>query len=295
MGMMTLPVEFRKVFSWRFFKDLIYEIKDSNITNGAAALAYYLTLAIFPALILLLSLIPYLPVAHVDQAILELLMEIMPVEVVELLSGTVNAVTSNKSGGLISFGALATLWAASNGAYATMQQLNETYSVKEGRSFLRAHAIAIGLTILVGVLIIVGFSMIVLGGHIQEWMEYYLHLGITLRVAFALSRWAIILAGFLLAFSVTYYFGPDVEQKFKWITPGSALGVLVLIATSMGFRAYVTQFGNYSATYGSIGAVIVLMLWLYISGLVVLGGSELNALAEHYSDEGKNKGEKQAS
>jgi membrane protein len=276
----------------KFFTDLKNEVKEDNISNGAAALAYYLTLAIFPALILLLSLLPYLPIAQVDQAILDSLREIMPPEAVNMLMGIMNDVISHKSGGLLSIGALGTLWAASNGTYAVMQQLNITYDVEERRPFLKSRATAVGLTILVGLLVIVAFSSIVLGGKIQTWMDSSLGLGPVVGVFFALLRWAIILAAFLLAFALTYYYGPDVEQSFKFITPGSVCGVIVLIGASVLFRYYVTNFGDYSATYGSIGAVIILMLWLYIAGIVVLLGSEINALVEHYSAGGKQKGEK---
>ncbi|MEO7163031.1 MAG: YihY/virulence factor BrkB family protein [Bdellovibrionia bacterium] len=276
--------------SWKkFFTDLKNEVKEDNISNGAAALAYYLTLAIFPALMLLLSLVPYLPIANVDQAILDSLREMLPPEAVNMLMGIVNDVVSHKSGGLLSVGALGTLWAASNGTFAVMQQLNITYDIKERRPFLKSRAIAVGLTILVGLLVIVAFSSIVVGGDIQNWVESALNLGPVVGVFFSVLRWAIILTAFLLAFALVYYYGPDAEQSFKFITPGSVCGVMVLIGASVLFRYYVSHFGNYSATYGSIGAVVILMLWLYIAGIVVLLGSEVNALVEHYSPKGKQK------
>jgi membrane protein len=108
---------------------------------------------------------------------------------------------------------------------------------------------------------------------------------------FAVLRWVGIVFGLLLAFALIYYLAPDVEQEFVFITPGSVVGVLVLAVASLGFSGYVRNFGNYSATYGSIGAVIVLMLWLYIAGLVILIGSEINALIEHHARGGKEKGE----
>ena len=276
----------------KFLIDLKNEVKEDNIPNGAAALAYYLTLSIFPALILLLGLLAYLPIAQVDEAVLDSLRQMMPPEAVNLLMRIVNDVTSHKGGGILSLGALGTFWAASNGTYAIMQQLNITYDVKERRSFLKSRAIALGLTLLVGLLVMVAFSLIVLGGHIQAWLESRLDLGPAVAIVFAFLRWAIILTAFLLAFAVTYYYGPDVEQSFKFITPGSVFGVIVLIVASVLFRYYVSRFTDYSATYGSIGAVIVLMLWLYIAGFVVLLGSAVNALIEQYSPEGKQKGEK---
>lgn len=279
----------------RFFHDLSHEISEDNVSNGAAALAYYLTLAIFPAGILLLSLVPYLPIPNIDKAIMDMLGRIMPTDAAGAFTGTVRDITANKRSGLLSFGALGTLWAASSGTYAIMQQLNITYDVKEGRKFLKIRATSLGLTILLGVLIIIAFALVVLGGKLHDWVATSFALPPPVLTAFLVARWAITLVALLLAFAVTYYFGPDVDQKFRFITPGSAIGTLLLIATSLGFRYYVSHFGNYSATYGGLGAAIILMVWLYITGYVMLIGSEINALFEHYSAGGKQKGQKTAS
>jgi membrane protein len=276
----------------QFLLDLNREISDDNVFNGAAALAYYLTLAIFPAIILLMTIIPYLPIRHVDQAIMDVMKQALPGEAFNLVKGVVIEVTSRRRGGLLSFGALATLWAASAGMFAIMQQMNITYDVKESRSFVRARGTAILLSIMFGLLVIGAFSLIVLGGNIQDWLGSRLGFPGALLVFFSAFRWLMIVLALLMGFALIYRFAPDVEQKFKFITPGSVLGVMLLILASLGFAVYVKNFADYSATYGSIGAIIVLMLWLYIAGLVILIGSEINALLEHYSPEGKRKGEK---
>lgn len=276
----------------QFMKELWREINDDDIFNGAAALGFYLTLAIFPAMIFTMAVLPYLPVPHVDEAIMDLLRQAMPANAAQMFSDVVEQVTNEKQAGLLSLGALGTLWATSSGMYAIMQELNITYDVKEGRGFLKARLTAIGLSVLYVVLMVGGFSLIVLGGTIQDWLGTRLGFSDALLWAFAALRWFIILAGLLLAFALIYYLAPDVKQKFKFITPGALLGVALLVAASLGFAFYAQNFGNYDATYGSIGAVIVLMLWLYIAGLVILLGSEINALVEHHARDGKLKGEK---
>src|SRR5262249_22733479 len=163
--------------------------------------------------------------------------------------------------------------------------------VNETRGFVRARLIAIALSLLFAGLVIGCFSLIVLGGVMQGWVADHYGLDGFILTVFAAFRWLVILAGLLLSFALIYFLAPNVKQRFIFITPGSALGVLVLAGASLGFAWYVKNFGNYSATYGSIGAVIVLMLWLYIAGLTILFGSEINALVEHHSPEGKNKGE----
>jgi membrane protein len=276
----------------KFLHELYQEISDDNVFNGAAALAYYLTLAIFPALIFVMAVIPYLPIEDVDQAIMDLLGQALPRDAYELVARVVSEVTSSRRGGLLSFGLMATLWAASTGMYAIMQQLNITYDVKEARSFIRARATALMLSLLFGLLVIGAFTLIVLGGRIEDWIGNRFGFADALVTFFAVFRWIVIVLALLLGFAMVYYIGPNVEQKFKFITPGSLLGVTLLIIVSLGFTLYIKNFADYSATYGSIGAVIILMLWLYIAGLVILLGSEINALVEHYSPEGKEKGEK---
>ncbi|HEX6928961.1 MAG TPA: YihY/virulence factor BrkB family protein, partial [Gammaproteobacteria bacterium] len=236
--------------------------------------------------------IPYLPVQQVDAAILDALGRALPAEASDMVANVVDEVTSRRRGGLLSFGLIGTVWAASTGMYAIMQQLNITYDVTEGRSFIRSRAIALLLSLLFVILVIGAFSLVVLGGAIQDWIAEHFASGGAVLVLFAALRWAVIVLALLLGFAMIYYIGPTVEQKFRFITPGSVLGVALLIIASLGFAAYVSNFADYNATYGSIGAVIILMLWLYIAGLVILFGSEINALLEHYSPEGKRKGER---
>jgi membrane protein len=275
----------------QFAKELYQETSEDDIFNGAAALGFYLTLAIFPAMIFLMAIIPYLPIANVDQAIMDLLRQALPATAADMFQGVVQEITSQQRGGLLSFGIIATLWASSAGMYAIMQQLNITYDIKESRGFLKARLTAIGLSVLFAVLILGGFSLIVLGGQIQEWLGQRFGFSDALLMFFVVFRWAMIVLVLLLAFALIYYLAPDVKQRFVFITPGSIVGVLLLVIASIGFAFYAQNFGNYNATYGSIGAVIILMLWLYIAGLSILVGSEINALVEHHSPRGKEKGE----
>lgn len=282
-----------RVGAKRFFKELWTEINDDNITNGAASLAYFLMLSIFPGTIFLLSLLPYLPIPDLQKAIMDLLQQALPAQAATLFTDTVNAVLSERRGGLLSFGAVAAIWAASSGMHAVIDQLNVTYDVKESRSWFKVRGLAVMLILLLGVLIIGSFGLVVFGGVLQAKLAGLVGWSPVLLAVFVAFRWAVILGMLLLAFSVTYYFGPDVEQSFRFITPGAVFGTVVLIAVALGFRFYVSNFGSYEATYGSLGAVIILLFWLYLIGIVILLGSEVNALVEHYAREGKNKGEKE--
>lgn len=275
----------------QFLRELVREIQEDDIFNGAAALGFFLTLAIFPAMVFVMAMIPYLPIPRVDEAIMDLLRQALPTSAADMFVGVVDEVTGEQRGGLVSLGFLGTLWATSSGMYAVMQQLNISYDVRETRGFLRARATAVALSLLFTVLVLAAFSLIVLGGQIQDWLDTRLAIGTPLLVAFATLRWLIVLGGLLLGYALIYFLAPDVRQRFVYITPGSLIGVAMLVLASLGFAWYAQNLGNYAATYGSVGAVIVLMLWLYIAGFSILLGSEINALVEHHARGGKDKGE----
>lgn len=278
--MQFVPTNFQ---AKKFFGDLWRESMDDDILNGAAALAYYLTLALFPSLLVLLAVLPFLPIANLDQAVWDLVNQALPGEAAKLLSGTIEELTRNKKSGLLSFGIIATLWAASSGMKAVMEQLNVTYGVKETRSFIRGRLEAMGLTLLLGVLVVTSLILIVAGGMIQDWLiDRVGHESVWLFF-FAALRWVIVCTALLTTFDLAYYFGPNVRQKFRFLTPGTVLATTVFVAASLVLRLYVSQVANYQATYGSIGAVIALMLWLWVMGIVFLLGSEVNALLEPFA------------
>jgi membrane protein len=253
------------------------------VTNGAAVLAYYLMLASFPAAILLLSLLPYLPIPNLDRAIVDLMHQIMPDQAAQLFTSTVESVVSERRGGLLSVGVLGTLWAASTGIHAVMQQLNVTYDVKETRPFWKTRGLALLLVFGYGILVVGAFALVVFGGILQTYLSQLLGWNRLLLGFFSALRWIIILAMIMGALSVMYYFGPNVKHRFKLVSPGGIVGTVLLVLASLSFRLYVANFGKYEATYGSIGAVIVMLLWLYVAGLVVLIGSEVNSLLEGYA------------
>jgi len=262
-------------------RTFLVKVRDHDILNGAAVLGFYLTLAIFPAVILTMAVLPYLPVADVDVAIMDLLGQALPPGAADMFRGVVSEVTQQPRGGLLSFGIAASVWATSTGMYAIMQQLNTIYGVKEGRGFLRGRWVAICLSLLFVGLVILAFSLVVLGGVLQDWIGARLGSSGWLHVLFSISRWVIIVSGLVLGFALIYYLAPHLKQRFRLLTKGNIAAALLLIFASLAFARYVQSFWNYSATYGSIGAVIVLMLWLYMAGLSMLIGAELNALRHH--------------
>ena len=260
------------------------EMKRDNAFDGAAVLAYYLTLAIFPAMIALLAVTPYLPIARVDQAIIDLMREALPTSAADMFAGVVQQVTSERRGGLLTLGVAAAYWSASNGMYAVMRQLNAAFNVKEARPFVRARATALLLSLLFGVLVLGGFSLIVLGGVIQAWIGDRFGFSALLLGFFVVFRWVVIVLSLMLAISLIYYLAPNRANPFRLVTAGSVAATTSLVVASYVFSLYTSHFGNYSNVYGSIGAMVLLMLWLYIAGFVILVGAEVDEVLEQGPD-----------
>lgn len=263
-----------------FAKHLWQSMQDDQVFNGAAALAYFLVLAIFPAVVFILSVLPYLNVPHLQQAIFDLLNQVLPPDAATLLDQTVSQIVSKKAGGLLTFGAVFTIWSASAGIYALMQQLNVAYEVKERRAFWKVRCISILMMAILVLLVIGSFSLIILGGIVQSWVASLIGWSHPLLIFFATLRWVIIAAALLLAIALMYRFGPDVTSKFRYTSPGSVAGAVLIAIASIGVRLYVSFFGNDSAMYGSLGAIIILMLWLYLVGIALLVGGEINAILQ---------------
>ncbi len=251
------------------------EANEDNVFGRAAELAYYFLLALFPMLIFLTSLVGFLPGAQ--ENIINSIGKAAPPQVMDVVRQFMHDVVENRSGGLLSLGIFATLWAASNGVSAVMDTLNTAYDAKEGRSFIKKRIIAIGLTLALSVLVVGGTVLIMFGDRFAEWLGGALGLGAAFTTAWKILDYIIGLGLLFLGIQLIYYLGPNVKQRWRWITPGAIFAVVGLIVSSLAFSLYLRYAPDYSATYGSLGAVIILMLWLYILGLMLLVGGEINS------------------
>ena len=276
------------------------ESSDDRVFGRAAELSYYFLLALFPLLIFLTSIMGIVigQGTGTRQQLFGYLARIMPPSAFQLIEATMIEVTTGSGGGKISFGLLAALWAASNGMSAITESLNVAYDVEEGRPWWKTRLVAITLTVALSVLIISALLLVVAGGHIAEGLAGHLGYGSAFATAWKIIQWPVVLAFMMLAFALIYYFAPDLRQQaWSWLTPGAAIGVALWLLVSLGFRLYLQFFNSYNKTYGSLGAVIILMLWLYFTGIAVLIGGEINseienAAAEQGAPEAKERGEK---
>jgi membrane protein len=286
---------------WNFgglsVKDLgrrvIHEIQQDDCFGRAAQLAYYFLFALFPFFLVLTTLLGYLPVPNLLDRLMETLAEMLPGEALRLVQENVRELVTNRRGGLLSLGLLAALWTSSSAVTAIMDSLNRAYDVEEGRPFWKVRLMAVLLTIGLSVFIIVSLILLTFGPQIGGWIADKVGLGSVFKLAWNILRWPFIVGLIIVAMALIYYLAPDVEQEWQWITPGSVVAVIGWVLASLGFSFYVNNFGSYNATYGSIGAVIVLLTWMYVSGFFILAGGEINAEIEHAAASGKDPGEKE--
>jgi membrane protein len=274
---------------------VVAEIQDDDCLGRAAQLAYYFIFALFPFFLFLTTLLGYLPIPDLLDRLLETLGQMLPGEAIRLVQDNLRQLVSGQRGGLLSFGLLAALWTSSSALTAIMDSLNRAYDVDEGRPFWKVRGLAILLTVGLSVFIVAALVLLTFGPGIGRWIADLVGLGRAFELAWNILRWPVIVGFMVVAMALLYYVAPDVEQRWQWITPGSVCAVIGWLLASLGFAFYVNNFGSYNATYGSIGAVIILLTWMYLSGLFVLIGGEVNAEIEHAAQDGKAPGEKQLS
>jgi membrane protein len=274
---------------------VIAEIRDDDCLGRAAQLAYYFLFALFPFFLFLTTLLGYLPIPDLLDRLLETLGQMLPGEALQLVQDNIRQLVTGQRGGLLSFGILAALWTSSSALTAIIDSLNRAYDVEEGRPFWKVRLIAMGITVGLSAFIVVALVLLTFGPQLGRWVADLVGLGRVFEVTWNLVRWPVIVGLLVAALALLYYFAPDVEQEWTWITPGTACAVLGWLLASLGFAFYANRFGSYNATYGSIGAVIVLLTWMYVTGLFILIGGEINAEIEHAAPSGKEPGDKQLS
>ena len=271
--------------SWKKMTVRVWnEMNRDDVFGDAAKLAYYFLLALFPLLIFLTSAIGLIWSAapSMRHTLFQYLARVMPSSASQLIDSTMLEVTSSSSAGKLSFGLLLALWAASTGMEAITEALNTAYDVEETRPWWKRRLAAVLLTVGLSILIVAALAMVIGGGRLADYLAAVFGFGSAFAWVWKILQWPLALASILTAFALIYYFAPDLrDQDWKWITPGSVIGIALWLLASFGLKSYLHFFNTYSTTYGSLGAVIILMLWLYLTGLAVLIGGEVNAEIEN--------------
>lgn len=262
-------------------------IAQNDLINRAYELAFNFLLAVFPLLLLIVACLDIFASegTAMRHSLYYYIALVLPPDASALIVGTLHQVTKNPQNsniGKLTEGVLLWLWAGSAGMTQLISTLNAAYEVGETRSWIRVHLISIALTLAMSILIVFALILILVSGDVVTRITQQLALPVFAFVAIKVVEWILALAFVIFAFANVYYFAPDVKQQpWYWITPGSCVGVTLWVLASIGLRVYLHYFNSYSTMYGSLGAVIVLMLWFYVAGLAMLVGGQINATIEH--------------
>jgi membrane protein len=267
-----------------------YRAMDQHDTlNHAAVVAFYAMLSLAPLLSLVLAFALGAQTGVAAQ-IKTLCEEFMPQEAFHMVGHQIDKIQSSSPVGLVSLSILILLWSASSLFVAVMDTTNAAYGVRDERPWWKKRSIALVLTVVETILLLGACLTIALWPRVMGWLG----LGALAVTLATVVEWLVVVAALLTAFALAYYFGPNVEQQWEWITPGSALGVLVLIAASLGFQLYLRFGDTYSETYGILAGVVLMMLWMYLAALALLVGAEVNCVIEHAAPHGRAPGQKNA-
>jgi membrane protein len=287
LAYLKVPLTWREVFT-RTGREALAD----NVFGMAAQLSYYFFFALFPALLLLITIASYFPIHTLVDEVFRSMGGFAPPEALSIITEQIQKITQAKPGGLLTFGIAAAIWSTSAAMSAIINTLNSAYDIEEGRPWWKVQLTATLLTLGVALFILVSFALVIVGptlaGRVADWV----HLGAAFERTWKILQWPVVYALACTGIALVYYFAPDAEQDWVWLTPGSIFATTLWLLASLAFKYYVVNISDYAATYGAIGGVMVLMLWLYISGAVILFGAEMNAEIEHASPYGKEPGEK---
>mgnify|MGYP003576638535 CR=1 FL=1 len=254
------------------------EIAKDSLVNKASSLAYSFLLAIFPSIIFLFTLIPYIPIDNFQNQLLDLIALVLPQNAFVAVESTLEDIIKNQNGRLLSVGFILALWFATNGVDTLMKAFNKSSLILETRSFLKQRLVAMTLTIMMAFALIIGLGLITVSEFVLNFLKDKLIFQDSFWIqVIALVRWIILLAIYFVTISILYRYGPSHSKKWKLFSAGSWLATILAALTFWGFAFYINNFGNYNKLYGSIGTLIVVMIWLYLNSLIILLGFELNA------------------
>lgn len=281
-------------------KRVYQQVNQDEVLTRSAALSYYFISALVPMLFFLVALLGFFAQSGNLQAnLFGYAGRVMPPDAFTLLQKTLKEIAHNSTGFKLFLGLILALWAGSGGMGSIMDALNRCYHVRDARPYWKGKLISIVLTIAIAFLTVAALIIVLYGGNIAQFVGNHTGLSDITVMLWRVVQWPIAFFFVVYAFALMYYWGPDVDQQWQWITPGSLLGVLTWLGVSILFRVYLHYFNSYSKTYGSLGAVIVLLFWLYITGLAILIGGEINSEIENSAAEkghpqAKEAGEKAA-
>ena len=256
-----------------FWKGLV----EGAITTRASSLAFNFFLAFFPSIIVFLTLIPYIPVTGLQETLMELLNVVLPPSTNEITFNALDDIINNTRGGLLSIGFLLALYFSTNGINSLIEAFNASYHIRENRPIIQQRILSLGLTLLLSFMLIIAMGLIIFGKFAVSYLTEYKLITQYAGELILYGKWFTILLVLWLGISVLFHLGPSIKSKWKLFTPGSILATLGIIITSIGFNYYINHFSQYNKIYGSIGTLMIILIWMYFNSIILLTGFELNA------------------
>ena len=256
-----------------FWKGLM----EGAITTRASSLAFNFFLAFFPSIIVFFTLIPYIPIDGLQETLMELLSVVLPPSTNEITFQALDDIINNPRGGLLSIGFVLALYFATNGINSLIEAFNASYHIREVRSIIQQRILSLGLTLLLSIILIIAISSIIFGKSAINHLTEYELISNNAGKLILYGKWFIILLILFIGISILFHLGPSIKSKWKLFTPGSILATLGIIITSIGFNYYINHFSQYNKIYGSIGTLMIILIWMYFNSIILLTGFELNA------------------
>jgi len=284
---------FETTLGWR---ELLTRTARETIADDAlgmaASLAYYFFLALFPAILALLALASFFPLHNVTDQVTVALGQFAPPELLSLIRDQLTSLSGTADTGIFSVGFLGALWSSSAALVGLISALNRAYDLEESRPWWKIRVTAILLTAGLALFVVTAFTLVVAGPELGAAVAGRFGVGDAFTWTWTVLQWPVAFALVTVAIGLVYYFGPDAEQEWVWVSPGAIAATTLWLIGSLAFRVYIVNFGSYQQTYGLVGVVIVLMLWFYLSGLCLIIGAEMSAEIEHAAPWAKGPGDK---
>ncbi|MCY1277590.1 hypothetical protein D3C76_745470 [compost metagenome] len=276
---------------WTLLKLTVKEFFDDEMPTYAAALAYQGLFSLFPFLLFLIALLGFLHLPEFFDWLREQASYALPAQALDQVNPVIDQL-QQRQGGLLSIGIIVALWSASGAVRSLMSALNAAYDVREARPVWKRMPLSVFYMLCIVGMLLLAAALMVMGPQVMGWLAGQFGLERYVVIVWAWLRWPVAILLLMMTIAVTYYVTPDVQQKFCFITPGSVLAGGAWVGASLAFGYYVKNFADYNAMYGSVGAIIVLLLYFYLSSAVLLLGAEMNAVIEHHLPHGKDAGQK---
>ena len=270
VGLNGLSIYDVSIFFWR-------GLVEGAITTRASSLAFNFFLAFFPSIIVFFTLIPYIPVIGLQETLMDLLAIVLPPLTNEITFQTLDDIINNPRGGLLSVGFILALYFSTNGINSLIEAFNASYHIKETRPLIQQRLLSLALTILLSFMLIIAMGLIIFGEIAISYLTNFDIISNSSGDLILLGKWLIILLVLFLGITVLFNIGPSIKSKWKLVSPGSILATLGIIFTSFGFNYYIYHFSQYNKFYGSIGTLMIILIWMYFNSIILLTGFELNA------------------